>query len=224
LGSGSLYAVVMLSVMCLAVILLGGSFSSSGVQIPFVEFSILTISSAGEEVLFRGTVFQALRERFGPLGALSATSLVFGAAHAANPGVTIMATVNVVLAGWLLGTMVLLTHSMWTSISFHVVWNSCIYLFIGSVSGHEFEPIISAVDFTSINENWLWLVSGPFGIEQGGLTTVLLIGATILSYRILKPDAEIEESRNRRGEESRTRNRGIEEARNRERGIEDERR
>lgn len=190
-----LFAVVILGFILIVSLLLGGTLSVPTPQVSFVGLAILVVSSAGEEVVFRGTIFQALLERFGPATAIISTSTLFGLAHSVNPGISALAIINVVLAGVVLGSLVVKTQSLWSAISFHVVWNGCVYLFIGSVSGHAFQPVISTLDSSSIPDELLWLVSGPFGVEQGLLTTVLLAFAIPSVFRVMKTDFDITKAR-----------------------------
>lgn len=186
-----LLAIGMLVFIILASLLLGGILSATAPQLQYLEIAILITSSAGEEILFRGTIFQALLERYGQATAIIITSVLFGVAHSMNPDISILAIINVVLAGVVLGAMVARTQSLWSAISFHAVWNSCVYFFIGSVSGQKFQPVISTLESSAIPDDILWLVSGPFGVEQGLLTTILLVGAIPVIYRFMKPDFEI---------------------------------
>jgi membrane protease YdiL (CAAX protease family) len=193
-----LLAVVMLGIVLIACLLLGGTLSVPTPQLTFIGLTVIIVSSATEEVMFRGTIFQALLERFGPPVAIISTSILFGVAHLMNPGISILAILNVVLAGILLGSLVVRTQSLWAAISFHVVWNGCVYLFIGSVSGHTYQSVISTLESSAIPADLLWLVSGPFGVEQGLLTTVLLACAVPTVFKVMKPDAEIIAARRER--------------------------
>lgn len=184
-------AIGMLVFIISAALLLGGTLSVTAPQMKYLEISLLVLSSAGEEILFRGTIFQALMERFGQVTAIIITSVLFGLAHSMNPEISFLAIVNVMLAGVVLGAMVARTQSLWSAISFHAVWNSIVYFFIGSVSGQKFQPVISTLELSAIPDEILWLVSGPFGVEQGLLTTILLLGAIPVIYRYMKPDFEI---------------------------------
>lgn len=148
---------------------------------PFVSSMLITVGTAGivEELLFRGVVFQALLQRFGDVVAILSTSIVFGLLHATNPGATVLGIVNVMLAGILFGVMVRSTGTLWMSMGFHVAWNLCLELFVGSVSGTEQVAGITRLNTSTIQQTYTWLVSGEFGIEQGLFTTILLSMLTI---------------------------------------------
>ncbi len=81
----------------------------------------------GEELLFRGYVFQRLAEALGGPFALGLTALWFAQAHWDNPGMTGSirgwATLNIALAGILLGLAFLKTRSLALPIGLHLGWN-----------------------------------------------------------------------------------------------------
>ena len=170
---------------------------SSGVAGGAVFF--LIAASAGEEILFRGTIFEALRERLGGVWTVAITSVLFGAAHAMNPGASFMAVLNVTLAGVLLGTMAVRTRSLWMPIAFHATWNLCTKMFFGSVSGSSDVGMITSLDTSNVAESLVWLVDGPFGIEQGLVATIVIVGATIATIGWIPTDRMVRAARLQRG-------------------------
>ncbi len=76
-----------------------------------------------EELVVRGYVYHALRERWRPLVAALASSILFALLHAANPGVSAAALVNIVLAGLVLSALVERSGSLWGATVAHGVWN-----------------------------------------------------------------------------------------------------
>ena len=188
-------ATLILGITVLFAIAMGGVLAPSGNGLIFSEMMVLVIMSAGEEFLFRGTIFSALRERFGKWVAVGVTSAIFGAAHIANPGASVMAIVNVTLAGAVLGIMVAQTYSLWMSISFHIVWNASVRIFIGAVSGNFSEPGITTLDTSTIAPSLRWLISGPFGIEEGAIITLLLVAGFVLVHAVIRPDRYVRAAR-----------------------------
>jgi membrane protease YdiL (CAAX protease family) len=173
-GIGSLVAAVMIGISALAAVV-------AGAQIIDVTFSIqpifligLIISSMGEEVLFRGTILQALQQKFGTYAAIVITSVLFASVHLGNPHVEPLAIVATFLVGLLLGMMTVLTSSLWMPMGFHVVWNLLSSALFGEVSG--LAPVIRLIDIdtTSIALP-SWIFGGSYGIESGAIT-ILLIG------------------------------------------------
>lgn len=137
--------------------------------------SVLALYAAGEEIVFRGIVFQSLYERFGGPVAILVTSLPFAIAHFANPGVSVVAVLNLILVGILFALMYIHTRSLWLPWAFHLSWNAAQMYLLGSpVSGLYFgQPLLELVPVDSgIYRLW---IGGAFGIESGLATTVLLL-------------------------------------------------
>jgi len=162
--------------------------------------SVILIASASvsEELFFRGTIFEAIRERFKPIAALVVTSVLFGVAHSMNPGMSFMAILNVTLAGTLMGFMVHRSSSLWMPMAFHASWNIMTRAFFGKVSGTDGDAFVSVLDTSTMDPNLVWFIDGPFGIEQGLLTSVLLVGATAATIYFVRKDRAVIAARERR--------------------------
>jgi hypothetical protein len=144
-------------------------------------FSVLLIPAAGEEALLRGYPLQALTEAWGAKAALGVTSLLFGAMHLANPGVTVLATLNVIVAGLFLGVLYLKTASLWLATGAHLAWNWCTgYLADVPLSGLE---ILDAPLYEGVVRGPDWLGGGSFGPEGSLVSTVLLAGVVVWCWR-----------------------------------------
>lgn len=144
--------------------------------------SLLAWYAAGEEIVFRGIVFQSLYERFGSAVAIFVTSVPFAIAHFSNPGVSTIAVINLLLVGILFALMYIYTRSLWLPWAFHFGWNAAQLYILGSpVSGLYFgSPLLEIVPVDS-RAYQLWM-GGAFGIESGLATTVLLlIGLGVVS-------------------------------------------
>lgn len=142
------------------------------------SFVLLAIPAAAEEVLFRGYAFQVTARVAGPVAATLAGSVLFAAAHAANPSVAPLGLVNIFLAGVLLSVAYLRTRSLWLATALHLGWN---WGMAGPldlpVSGLEllnapmYEPVISGAT---------WFNGGAFGPE-GGLVGSIAFSAAIVA-------------------------------------------
>ena len=156
---------------------------------------LTVVLAAGEELLFRGVIFQALQERFGAAAAVLATSVPFGLAHAVNPEAGPISVLNTILAGIALGAMVVAFRSLWFAIGFHVMWNIGIGAFVGPLSGWTNIPYRMATLDTTMLGNWRWFVDGNYGIEEGAVTTLALIVVAIAALRSNRYDAYVEAAR-----------------------------
>lgn len=188
---GSVFAIV----IALSALALGGSFLAVNISISLFGVAVIVIFACGEEVVFRGTIFRALEERFGSTVAIVSTSIPFALVHMANPGSSIVSAVNVLLAGIALGTAVAVTGSLWMSMGFHVAWNLAIALGFGIVSGIDLPVDLMIMNDAGIPESFAWLVTGPFGVEDGLLTSVLLCLFTLAVIRLGKFDPFVSASR-----------------------------
>jgi membrane protease YdiL (CAAX protease family) len=197
-ASGAVVACGALVLIGLTALALDGSFHVVDGAISGSVIMTYSIQSAVEELCFRGTIFDVLHERFGPRWAVGVTAMLFGLAHALNPGASTLAVTNVVLAGALLGLMVLQTTSLWASISFHIAWNLSVATFFGSVSGGGGSGMVTSLDTRTISNELRWLVDGPFGIEQGAVTTIVLVASCIVVLVWFSPDRSILAARLRR--------------------------
>lgn len=141
----------------------------------------LAVPAAAEEALFRGYPLQALARSWGPLPALVVTSVGFGVLHLANPGITAVALVNLVVAGAFLGVVYLRTGSLWWATAAHLGWNWALgFLADLPVSGLE---LMDAPLWEGVPRGASWLSGGAFGPEGSVLTTVVVGIATVLLWR-----------------------------------------
>jgi membrane protease YdiL (CAAX protease family) len=88
-----------------------------------VLFFLFLIQAGIEELVVRGYVYHALRERWRAGTAALASSLCFSLLHAANPELNAVALVNIVLAGLILAALVERSGSLWGATAAHGVWN-----------------------------------------------------------------------------------------------------
>lgn len=138
-----------------------------------------------EEIMFRGIVFQTIRERFGDVFAIVLLSLFFSLAHYSNPSISTMGFINIIIAGVMLSVLYITTESLWLPISVHFFWNLNQQMILGSnVSGIDFD--IEIFQLTAIGQDFNLLFGGQFGVEEGILTTILLTILTLISFKINK--------------------------------------
>lgn len=135
----------------------------------------------GEELLFRGYAFQTLVQGVTVLPATFLMAIVFAAAHLQNPHVTVLSTVNVVLAGILFSIAYIKTRSLWLPFGIHWTWNYCQTTLYGlptsGIAGTARALVVSEPNGP------VWITGGTFGPEGGILATVALI---VCTWYILK--------------------------------------
>ena len=169
----------------------GGAFAWGGFHLVRTGFSGLSTLGAGalvylvpalnEELAFRGYIFQRLERSLGPWPSLLVMALLFGAAHLGNPGLTdstrILAMVNIVLAGCLLGLAYLRTRSLGLSMGLHLGWNWAQGAVFGfDVSGTPVRGFLLPV----LHRRPDWITGGSFGLEGSVLCTIVCLAACML--------------------------------------------
>lgn len=143
--------------------------------------TFLAVPAAAEEALLRGYPLQAVAEAWGPAVALTVTSVAFGALHLANPGVTVIGTINVIGAGVLLGIVYLRTASLWWATGVHLGWNWAHgYVADVPVSGLE---LLDAPFYDGVVRGAGWVGGGSFGPEGSLVTTVLVVAASVWCWK-----------------------------------------
>ena len=179
LGLGLLIGFLLFSAMTGIVALLGG-FEVLGLRGQGALWAMLAMavtSGTIEEIMFRGILLRHLETLIGTWGALAITSLLFGAAHLANPGATLFAAFAVAMeAGILLGAAYLVTRRLWLAVGIHAAWNFTQgWVFSVPVSGHE-APLGLLITRRTGPE---WLTGGDFGLEASVVAMVVATGAGV---------------------------------------------
>jgi uncharacterized protein len=142
------------------------------------------LAAALEELLFRGVLFRLTEEWAGTWIALAVSAVLFGAAHALNPGATWASSIAIALeAGVLLGAAFVVTRNLWFPIALHFAWNFFEGPIYGTqVSGHAFATSV----LVSHVSGPAWLTGGKFGPEAGvaAIVTCLIASVALLVHAI----------------------------------------
>ena len=127
------------------------------------------IQGGVEELVIRGYIFHALKERWAPFVAAVASSVLFALLHALNPNVSAIALTNVVLAGVILAALVERSGSLWGATLAHGAWNFSVACLLSvPVSGiRTFHLLDLAIDGPAL------LTGGGFGPEGSLALTAL---------------------------------------------------
>jgi len=135
-----------------------------------------------EEWIFRGYIYRALRERWRRGTAVLASSLLFAALHATNPGFSGMALVNIFLFGAVFALLVEGSGSLWSATLAHGVWNFAVSCLLSlPVSGVRLPHLV----VLSVHGPDL-LTGGDFGPEGSLLLTLLAIPLVLALCRPLQ--------------------------------------
>lgn len=153
----------------------------------YLIFYILV--AIAEELFFRTFSFVVLAEGYHNLVAIIITSLLFGAAHLANPNFTWLAMVNIAIVGALLAVIFLLKRNIYWLIGIHFGWNFTQGTLLGyQVSGTQSSGLLLAKPHGTF-----YLSGGDFGIEGSIFCTIVVLIVLIftLAKNNLKPVKEM---------------------------------
>lgn len=153
----------------------------------FNSFFLYVVVGYGEELMFRGYIFQVFCEGTNRIIPVITISLLFALAHANNPNVSLFGLINVGLAGVWLSAAYLKTNALWFPVGLHFSWN----FFQGFVYSLPVSGTTSVKEQigTAIVTGPVWLTGGTFGPEGGALATLMLIVATIMimTMKVFRP-------------------------------------
>jgi membrane protease YdiL (CAAX protease family) len=151
---------------------------------------VLAPLAFGEELMLRGYILTVLRKSLDWRVAVALTSIVFGLLHLANPDPSVLSIGVVVLAGVLLGTVVVVTGSLYAATALHLAWN---WMMAGvlhtSVSGLG----TATPDYQLVDAGPDWLTGGTWGPE-GGIGAVFGM-SVVLAFLYVRRDRPREAQR-----------------------------
>ena len=148
---------------------------------PLLFFGFLLlfiIQSSFEEIVSRSFMIPSITQRANVWVALLISSSLFAMLHLTNPNISILSTVNIFLAGLVMGLIFLYYKSIWPAISFHATWN----FFQGSFFGFEVSgfDVYSLIDSKEVGPDWI--TGGPFGFEGSVIASILLAAYSLYLY------------------------------------------
>jgi membrane protease YdiL (CAAX protease family) len=135
--------------------------------------STLVFLPAGffEELFIRGYVFAVLRRAAGWKLALILTSVVFGFLHAWNPNPDAESILAVIVAGFFLGAILLVTRSLYAAGAAHFAWNwvmsGAMHIAVSGVPSRD-------PDYRVVETGPDWLTGGVWGPEGGFAAVVAM--------------------------------------------------
>jgi len=156
-------------------------------QVPAL-IPVLVLAAFQEEFLIRGYVLRNYVDIERPWTGLVVSSLIFWLLHGMNPAawVSPWVGVNLILAGWLLGLMYLLSGNLWFPTAVHFAWNFAQGPLLGiPVSGIRMP---SWIHMTVQPDSPHWLTGGDFGLEGSAVCAAIQLAIiacmTILHLRL----------------------------------------
>ncbi len=171
------------AIACLSVVFaLAGDVSfawrglPAGEAVRVTAYASVTVlaAAAAEELVFRGYLFQTLTQAITLLPASLVVSGLFVAAHVWNPGFTLLAAVNIGIAGLVFCVAYAKTGRLWLPLGIHSGWNFAQLTLAGYPVSGLVDPERMLCTATVTGPEW-W-TGGTFGPEGGSAATVALIG------------------------------------------------
>lgn len=169
IAAGTLMGALAIGVPCVVLLMThelrvepapGGSWGDTALRAAL----LLIPAALTEELLMRGYVFAVLRETVGWRWALIGTSIVFGLLHVRNPGADAEAIVLVIIAGFFLGAIVIVTESLYAAWAAHFAWN---WVMAGALHTAVSGLGLATPNYRVVDAGPDWLTGGAWGPEGG---------------------------------------------------------
>lgn len=176
----------------------------SAAQIPLMLFAFISVffQSTSEELWCRVFLYERINVHYPLWVAVLVNGVLFGLLHSFNPGVTILAIIDITVCGIAYSLLRWYTGSIWVCMGIHTMWNFTQNLIFGLPnSGLVSEASIFHLDAANAVSNWIY--SYEFGVEGAwpaifidALLAVVILVLAKKSGRL----GELRESRESRGE------------------------
>jgi len=160
------------------------TFNSIDPLLIVLFFVCVAIQSGAEELTDRVYLYQKLRRRYRhPAVGIIGNALIFSAMHLANPDVTVLGLLQIVLIGVMFSLYVYYYGSFWCPVMIHTGWNFCQSIVFGLPnSGIVSAYSIFKLDAASARNGLFYNVG--FGVEGSvGACAVITIVLVIVFLR-----------------------------------------
>ena len=149
-------------------------------------FGGFIIQGATEEILCRGIVLHALKEKTSVWIAIALSTVLFIMPHWSSlfDGGTVYGVIgvaNLVLISIIFSLLTIRFQSIWAACGLHSFWNAILYSVLGlNLSGKD-ETVTAIFNMQSVGKN-IWN-GGEYGIEASVITAVVLaLGVGLIWY------------------------------------------
>lgn len=188
---GAIVGFILLALSVVATVLTGnieyhGIFENVDVLMILLLFGGFIIQGATEEILCRGIVLHALKEKTSIWIAIAVSTVLFIIPHWSSlfDGGTVYGVIgvaNLVLISIIFSLLTIRFQSIWAACGLHSFWNAILYSILGlNLSGKD-ETVTAIFNMQSVGKN-IWN-GGEYGIEASIITTfVLALAAALIWY------------------------------------------
>lgn len=182
---------VFLLVLSVAIIIMTGTikyqgiFENADVIMIILLIGGFMIQGATEEILCRGIVLHALKEKTSLVTAMIVSTILFILPHWSSlfDGKMIygvIGVINLILISIIFSFLTICFKSIWAACGLHSFWNAILYSILGlNLSGNE-ETVTTIFHMESVGDN-IWNGS-TYGIESSVVTTIVLAFTAVLIY------------------------------------------
>lgn len=168
------------------------SFNPIGLLI--VAICVL-IQSSSEELACRVYLYQKLLKRYKhPAVAVVGNAVLFGFMHILNPGISVLAVINITLIGIFFSLFVYYFNSFWCASAIHAAWNFTQNIILGLPNSGMVSPF-SWFRLTDARDSFAYNVE--FGVEStlvAMFVEIIGIAVVVLIGRKYKKNAKKDES------------------------------
>ena len=182
---------VILLVLAVVTILLTGNIKYQGIYKNVDVLMMLLLiggfimQGATEEILCRGIVLHALKEKTSLVTAVTVSTILFILPHwsslfAGERVYGVIGVINLILISVIFSNFTICFKSIWAACGLHSFWNAILYSVLGlHLSGNE-ETVTAVFHMQSVGDN-IWN-GGIYGVEASVITTLVLAIAAMLIY------------------------------------------
>ena len=194
---GAVVGVILLTLSVVAIVLTGnieyhGIFENVNILMILLLFGGFIVQGATEEILCRGIVLHALKEKTSIWIAIAVSTIMFIMPHwsslfAGSMIYGVIGVANLVLISIIFSLLTVRFKSIWAACGLHSFWNAILYSILGlNLSGND-ETVTAIFKMQSVGKN-VWN-GGEYGIEASAITTVVLaLAAALIWYRSRKKE------------------------------------
>ncbi len=195
---GAILGVILLALSVAAIVLTGnieydGFFENAHIPMILLLIGGFIVQGATEEILCRGIVLHALKEKTSVWIAIAVSTILFIMPHWSSlfdDGTVygVIGVVNLILISIIFSLLTVGFKSIWAACGLHSFWNAILYSVLGlNLSGND-ETVTAIFKMQSVGKN-IWN-GGQYGIEASVITTVVLALAAASIWYINRKKSE----------------------------------
>ena len=195
---GAILGVILLALSVAAIVLTGNIeydvfFENAHIPMILLLIGGFIVQGATEEILCRGIVLHALKEKTSVWIAIAVSTILFIMPHWSSlfdDGTVygVIGVVNLILISIIFSLLTVGFKSIWAACGLHSFWNAILYSVLGlNLSGND-ETVTAIFKMQSVGKN-IWN-GGQYGIEASVITTVVLALAAASIWYINRKKSE----------------------------------